>query len=112
MGTSAEASAVFFNFMNDPGSLTPQQRLQAVFSAHGVLVNFQTSFMLANKGTLDNQAKDTLLGAIVVVKDTPGFKYYWERRRAFFYDEFQDYVEQLMNVGRDTSSDIYSIKPA
>lgn len=112
MGASAQASAVFFNFINDPDSLTPQERLQAIFSVHGVMVNFQTGFMLANKGTLDKQIKDTILEAIVVVKDMPGFKYYWEQRRAFFYDEFQEYVEQLMNVGRDTSNDIYSIRPA
>ena len=41
---------------------------------HGVLVNFQTSFMLANEGTLDSQIKDTILEAIFVVKDKPGFQ--------------------------------------
>ena len=108
MGTSPQASALFFNFMNDPDSLSPQERLQAVFSVHGVLVNFQTSFMLANEGTLDDQIKDTILEAVVVVKDKPGFKYYWEQRRAFFYNEFQAYVEQLMKVERTTSNDILS----
>jgi hypothetical protein len=43
---------------------------------HGALVNFQTSFMLANEGTLDNQIKDAILEAVVVVKDKPGFRYY------------------------------------
>jgi len=94
--------------MNDPEALTPEERLQAVFSVHGVLVNFQTSFILADEGTLDDQIKDTILEAIVVVKDKPGFKYYWEQRRAFFYDEFQEYVEQLMKVERTTSNDIFS----
>lgn len=110
MGTSAQASALFFNFMNDPDSLTPQERLQSVFAVHGVLVNFQTSFMLANEGTLDRQIKDTILEAVVVVKDKPGFRYYWEQRKAFFYDEFQEYVEQLMKVERTTSNDILSYR--
>jgi hypothetical protein len=108
MGTSAQASALFYNFMNDPASLTPEERLQAVFAVHGILVSFQTSFMLANEGTLDAQIKDTILEAVVVVKDRPGFKYYWEQRRAFFYEEFQEYVEQLMKVERATSNDIFS----
>jgi hypothetical protein len=110
MGTSAQASALFFNFMNDPESLTPEERLQAVFSVHGVLVNFQTSFILANEGTLDDQIKDTILEAIVVVKDKPGFKYYWEQRGAFFYVEFQEYVERLTNVERTTSNDIFNYR--
>ena len=110
MGTSAQASALFFDFMNDPHSLTPADRLQAVFVVHGALVNFQTSFMLANEGTLDNQIKDAILEAVVVVKDKPGFRYYWEQRRAFFYDAFQEYVEQLMKVERATSNDILSYK--
>ena len=110
MGTSAQASELFFNFMNDPDSLTSAERLQAVLAVHGALVNFQTSFLLANEGTLDNQIKDAILEAVVVVKDKPGFKYYWEQRRAFFYDEFQDYVEQLMKVERTTSNDILSYR--
>jgi hypothetical protein len=110
MGTSAQASALFFDFMNDPDSLTPQERLQAVLAVHGALTNFQTSFMLANQGTLDIQIKDTILEAVVVVKDKPGFKYYWEQRRAFFYHQFQEYVEQLMKVERTTSNDILSYR--
>jgi hypothetical protein len=110
VGTSAQASALFFNFMNAPDTLTPQERLQAVLIVHGVLVNFQTSFMLANEGTLDPQIKDTILEAVVVVKDKPGFKYYWEQRRAFFYDQFQEYVEKLMKVERITSNDIFSYR--
>ena len=108
MGTSAQASALFFNFMNEPDSLTPQERLQAVFAVHSALTNFQTSFMLANEGTLDSQIKDTILEAVVVVKDKPGFKYYWEQRRAFFYSQFQEYVEQLMKVERTTSNALLS----
>jgi hypothetical protein len=108
MGTSAQASALFFNFFNDPDALSPEERLQAVFVVHGALVNFQTSFMLANEGTLDSQIKDAILEAIVVVKDKPGFKYYWEQRRAFFYEEFQEYVEQLTKVERSTSKDIFN----
>lgn len=107
MGTSAQASALFFNFFNDPAALSPEERLQAVFIVHGALVNFQTSFMLANEGTLDSQIKDAILEALVVVKDKPGFKYYWEQRRAFFYAEFQEYVEQLTKVERTTSKDIF-----
>ena len=110
MGTSAQASALFFDFMNDPDSLTPQERLQAVFAVHGALANFQTSFMLANEGTLDIQIKDTILEAVVVVKDKPGFKYYWEQRKAFFYDQFQEYVEELMKVERTTSNDLLTFR--
>ena len=110
MGTSAQASALFFDFMNDPDSLTAQERFQAVLAIHGALVNFQTSFMLANEGTLDNQIKTTILEAVVVIKDKPGFKYYWEQRKAFFYDEFQEYVEWLIKVERTTSNDILSYR--
>ena len=65
---------------------------------------------MANEGTLDNQIKDTILEAVVVVKDKPGFKYYWEQRSAFFYEDFRLYVEELMLVDRTTSNDIFSSK--
>jgi hypothetical protein len=110
MGTTAQARALFFNFMNDPDSVTPQERLQAVLAVHGALMNFQTSFMLANEGTLDSQIKDAILEAVVVVKDKPGFKYYWDQRKGFFYHQFQEYVEELMKVERATSNDIFSYK--
>ena len=110
LGTSEQSSALFFQFINDPDALTPEQRMQAVFAIHGVIINFQTSFMLAEQGTLDPQIKDTILEALVVVKDKPGWIYFWEQRKPFFFEEFQAYVEELTNVERTTSNDIFSYR--
>ena len=79
-----------------------------VMFLHSVLLSFQNSFYLVEEGTLDPRIRDTITEAIVVVKDSPGWRYYWENRRALFMPEFQEYVDDLMEVEREVSQNIFS----
>jgi len=108
MGSSEQSSNVVRNFLLNPDSLTADQQYQAILMLHGGIISFQSSYFLANEGTLDIQIHDTILEAIVAVKDTPGWIYYWEQRKALFFEEFQEYVDSLMRLDREVSTGIYA----
>ena len=110
IGVNAEASDVFVRFIQDPDALTQSQRVQGVFMLHAALVVFQNSYFLAEEGTMDIFTHQTILEAIVPIKDTPGMRLYWEQRKAFFHPRFQEYIESLFVVERTTSHKLY-VKP-
>ncbi len=104
IGNNSESSELFYNFMADPDVLTPQQRFQAVMHLHGLFVIFQNSFYLTKEGTLDSEMQNSLTSVILGGKDQPGFRFYWEKRKSYFYNEFRDYVEDLIVNGEALNS--------
>jgi hypothetical protein len=107
IGVNAEATDVFLKFTQDPDKLTQSQRVQGVFMLHGAMIIFQNSYYLAKDGMLDVSTHQTILEAIVPIKDAPGFLLYWGQRKAFFNPEFQNYIEELRTVERTTSHKLY-----
>ena len=112
LGNNEQSSALFWKYQMDPDALTSEQRLQAVFNIHAILLTFQNNYYLAEEGTLDIQIHQTIMEAIVAIKDLPGWQHYWTNRRAFFFSEFQDYVDTLMTSERKVSEGMFKeIKP-
>ncbi len=107
IGTDAESAQLFVDFIQRPMELSQPQRVQGIFMLHAALIVFQNAYFLAQDGTLDESTQKTILEAIVPIKDQPGFIYYWEQRQAYFTPAFQDYIESLMQVDRDTSAGLY-----
>ena len=107
IGVNAEASDIFIRFLQNPDELTQSQRVQGVFLLHSAMLIFQNSYFLAKEGTLDTSTHQTILEAIVPVKDASGFFLYWGQRKAFFHPEFQDYIEELRNVERMSGHKLY-----
>ncbi len=104
IGNNSESSELFYNFMADPDILTPEQRFQAVMNSHGLFVVFQNSFYLSKEGTLDSEMQNSLTSAMLGVLDQPGFKFYWEQRKAFFYKDFREYIEEIIKNGESINS--------
>jgi len=96
IGNNSQSSELFYNFMADPNALTPQQRFQAVMNLHGLFVIFQNSFYLSKEGTLDSEMQNSLTSAMLGVLDQPGFEFYWENRKLFFFKEFRLYIEDII----------------
>ncbi len=109
LGNSDSSSDLFFRFITDFDSLSQQESFQAVMLIHAAILSFQNSYYLVEEGSLDERIRNTILEAIVVIKDTDGWKYYWENRRPLFFPEFQNYVDELMKVDRKVSQSIYKI---
>ena len=96
IGNNKESSELFYEFMASPDSLTPQQRFQAVMNVHGIFIIFQNSYYLSKEETLDSEMRNAITSVILGVKEQPGFAFYWEQRKSFFFEEFREYIENVM----------------
>ena len=109
LGNSEQGSHVFWNFMTNPKSLTPEQRFQAIMNIHGIMVTWQNSYYLLKEGTLDKRVHESLLEIINGVKNNPGFHIYWKERKSIFLKEFQEYVEVIMASDKLHSIGVYKL---
>ena len=107
LGNSEQSSHVFWNFMTNPDSLTPEHRFQAMVNIHGIMMTWQNSYYLVKEGTLDKNIQQSLLEIINGVKNNPGFLIFWKSRKSIFLAEFQEYVEDLMNSESVHSLEMY-----
>ncbi len=111
LGSSAESSALFYTYLLEPASLTPEQRFQATMIFHGLFLSFQNSLYLSTEGTLAEPITHSLTEAIVGVKDLPGFQLFWRQRRSIFTSGFQTYVDKLITTDREVSEGIFADVP-
>jgi hypothetical protein len=109
LGNSEQGSFVFWHFMTNPDSLKPEHRFQAIVNIHGIMLTWQNSFYLVKEGTLDKRVQESLLEIINGVKNNPGFRIYWQSRKATFLKEFQEYVEGLIATDKTNSEGIYEV---
>ena len=68
---------------------------------------YQNSHYLATQGTLDDRITESITEAIVAIKDQPGFRRFWQQRKAMFYPKFREFVEATMSVDRQVSEGLY-----
>jgi hypothetical protein len=109
MGSNAEASASFYRFLANPESMTKEERIQHIYSFHALFLTFQNSFYLSLEGTLDERIPKSLNQVVYGVKDQPGFKLYWNARKSIFFEEYRDYIDDLL-ISEDIVSDgVYEI---
>ena len=104
IGNNNASSDLFYNFMADPDTLTPEQRFQAVMICHGLFIILQNSFYLVKEGTLDSEMQNSLTSAILGAVDQPGFKFFWEQRKSIYFKDFRLYIEDLINNGKPVKS--------
>jgi len=108
MGNDEQSSALFWNFMVNPDSLSPTQRFQVVMNLHGLWLTFQNSYYLAEEGTLDLRIHKSLTETIYGVKNQPGFQYYWKTRKSIFFEEFRNYIDNALESDKIASKGLYS----
>jgi len=104
IGNNSESSELYYNFMADPEAMTPEQRFQVVMSTHGIFIIFQNSFYLSKEGTLDSEMQNALTSVMLGILDQPGFKFYWEQRKSFFFKDFREYIEDIIEYGEPINS--------
>ena len=111
LGNNTEGSRIFYEFMMRPDSLSPSERFQAVMNSHGIMLTIQNSYYLVEEGTLDEKIKESLVASIYAVKDNPGFRFFWNTRKELFFEEFQNYVDNIvMNADKKYSKELYKGK--
>ena len=108
IGNNDQSSALFYQYLANPDSLSPEQKFQAVMNLHGLFLIFQNTYYLANEGTLETQIQHTLTEAIAGVKEQPGLLLFWKQRRSIFMKGFQNYVDSILSSDRKVSEGVFS----
>lgn len=106
-GQSDQVSANFLNTIEDPTNRTREEWFQFVMNFHAFMLNVQSSYYLVEERTLDTEIRDSLTAVIMGVKDLPGFRLYWEQRKAIFFPEFQTYIDEIIASGPADSKGLY-----
>ena len=105
LGSDLESSSAHRRFVNDPQSVTPDERFKAAMNLHALMLILQSSFYLEEEGTLSPQIRRSMTTAIT---SEPGVQYYWEQRKQIFVNEnFIAYMEELLAGEYTHSIDLY-----
>ena len=89
IGNSEQGSAVFWNFMTNPNSQTPEERFQAIMNGHGAMLTWQNSYYLVKEGTLDKRIHDSLVEIITSVKKILDFMCFGKLVNPYFLKNFK-----------------------
>jgi len=107
VGNSAQSSTLMLKYVTNPDSLTMEEKYQGTLFIHSLVLKLQNSFYLSKQGMLDEHISNSVVSALKVTKNTPGFEFYWQQRKSMFMRDFQDYVDQLMSSDETVTGDIY-----
>ena len=107
IGNDDQSSALLYQYLANPSSLSPEQKFQAAMNLHGLFLIFQNTYYLVNEGTLEQSILHSLTEAIVGVKEQPGFLLFWKQRRSIFLEGFQEYVDSLVASDRKASDGLF-----
>ncbi len=107
LGSNRQISELWLEAMTSPEAMSREDEFQFVMMTHSAFLGFQTAFFLAQEGTLDIGFRESIGTAITAVKDLPGMERVWRQRKAFFQEEFVEWVEELMARESIETLDVY-----
>ena len=109
IGHDQQSLDVFVRGLSGSENLDGNEKYQFIILVHAAFLSFQNTFYLAYEQTLNEEMKHSLTAAICVIKDTPGFKFYWEQRRGTLMKEFRKYVEtEVLTREHSEAAKLYS----
>ena len=103
MGDDLLVSTVSSKFFNEPNILTPEERFQAIMKLHSLALHLQNAYYLEKKGVLDPSIRRSITYVFFSGKEKPGFKYFWKIRKDIFTEEFQRFVENIIQSEPDSN---------
>ena len=99
VGSNPEAARIVVDGMTNPDTLTREETVQFVYMMHGLLLQFQAAYYVAEQGTLDVEMRDTLVASLAGVREQTGFLKYWGQRRKTFKPSFRAFVDDMIAQG-------------
>jgi len=99
IGSDLQSSKAFRRGITSPETLSEDEIFQFIFQMHALFIQFQGAYYLSQEGTLDLELQESITNAILGVRELPGFKKYWETRKALFKPDFRRYVDKLISEG-------------
>lgn len=98
-GNNPEASAIVLDGMTNPETLSREQTAQYIYLIHGLFLEYQAAYYVAEQGTLDLELRESLVNTLLGVREQPGFQLYWGQRRDLFQPSFREFVDELLRSG-------------
>lgn len=99
VGSNEEATRILLDGMTDPETLNREETAQFVYMFHGLFLQYQAAYYVAEQGTLDIEMRDFLVNTLAGVREQPGFIKYWNQRRELFKPSFRTFVDDLIAKG-------------
>ncbi|MDH4109400.1 MAG: hypothetical protein OEW35_13890 [Gammaproteobacteria bacterium] len=112
IGSDEQTSRLFYRSLMSDQVASNEEEFQFLMMFHGVFLAFQSSYLMAEEGTIDAELVDGLTGAILAVKETPGMQRYWRQRRTTLHPRFVRYVDELLEREGETPMEIYRTSEA
>jgi len=107
LGNNRQASDLWLEVITSSEAKPTHDEFQFMMLIHSAFLAFQNAFMQVREGTLDTELRESLGTAVITVKDLPGFKRYWGQRKAFFQENFRQWVEMLITKDNIEEFDLY-----
>jgi hypothetical protein len=104
VGSNAEATRILLDGMTNPEVLNREETAQFVYMFHGLFLEYQAAYYVAEQGTLDVEMRDFLVNTLAGVREQPGFLKYWNQRREIFNPSFRAFVDDLIAQGTTNKS--------
>jgi hypothetical protein len=99
VGSNTEATRILLDGMTNPETLSREETAQFVYMFHGLFLEYQAAYYVAEQGTLDFEMRDFLVNTLAGVREQPGFLKYWSQRREIFQPSFREFVDGLVAQG-------------
>jgi hypothetical protein len=96
---NAEATRILLDGMTDPETLNREETAQFVYMFHGLFLQYQAAYYVAEQGTLDIEMRDFLVNTLAGVREQPGFIRYRNQRRELFKPSIRTFVDDLIARG-------------
>ena len=107
IGTNKEYAEAFYDYMAHADKLTEQQRFPYIMSLHAIFLSFENTYILLHEGTLDPRIHESMVRVLNYSKYQPGLHLYWKSRKALFFPEFQEYIDEIINSKTEAPDGVF-----
>ena len=99
IGSSPQATQIFLDGITNPTVLSREETAQYIYLLHGLMLQYQTAYYLAQEQTLDTELQESVTNTLSGVREMAGFHMYWGQRRDLFQPSFRTWVDELVAGG-------------
>ena len=89
----ADIADIFFRGLQDLEVLEPVEKLRFYAYFHKFFRTFENAYYQFTRGSLEAEPFDGIKQQLVILKSMPGVQTYWQDRKNWYNQTFQEYVD-------------------
>jgi len=93
---NADLCEIWFRGMQDLDSLAGPEKLRFYLYMHNFFELFEHAYYSWQKQALDPRLWAGIYRRFLTLKTSPGWRGYWESRKAMFHEDFVRYVDEVL----------------